>query len=215
MKNIKNTLSMTKNLGLALTVLLLIISCNSKQTVGKMLITNVNGYTFDTQEDGHQFTALVIENGLVIATGGHELRGDHSDAVIIDGKGKTLIPGMIDAHGHLSSLGYTLLQIDLRNTTSATQAALAIADYAENKPYLEWIRGRGWNQVLWPGKKFPDAKILDELVPNRPIWLERIDGHAGWANSKALELAGIHADTIHGKLIRHYCAENLTGRKSP
>jgi predicted amidohydrolase YtcJ len=125
--------------------------------------------------------------------------------VIIDGKGKTLIPGMIDAHGHLSSLGYTLLQIDLRNTTSATQAALAIADYAENKPYLEWIRGRGWNQVLWPGKKFPDAKILDELVPNRPIWLERIDGHAGWANSKALELAGIHADTISppgGEILR-------------
>ena len=205
MKNIKNTLSVTKNLGLALTVLLLIISCNSKQTVNKMLITNVNGYTFDTQEDGHQFTALVIENGLVIATGGHELRRDHSDAVIIDGKGKTLIPGMIDAHGHLSSLGYTLLQIDLRNTTSATQAALAIADYAENKPYLEWIRGRGWNQVLWPGKKFPDAKILDELVPNRPIWLERIDGHAGWANSKALELAGIHSDTISppgGEILR-------------
>jgi predicted amidohydrolase YtcJ len=99
-----------------------------------------------------------------------------------------------------------LLQIDLRDTTSATQAALAIADYAEKKPYLEWIRGRGWNQVLWPGKQFPDAKILDELVPNRPIWLERIDGHAGWANSKALELAGIHADTISppgGEILRN------------
>ena len=206
MKSTKNIPPAVKILGVLLTTLVLIAGCDSEQTVGKTLITNVNGYSFDTPNDVHQFTSLLVENGVVTATGGDQLHRDHGDAVVIDGEGKTLLPGIIDAHGHLSSLGFTLLQIDLRDTTSATQAALAIADYAEKKPYLEWIRGRGWNQVLWPGKQFPDAKILDELVPNRPIWLERIDGHAGWANSKALELAGIHADTISppgGEILRN------------
>ena len=206
MKSTKNIPPAVKILGVLLTTLALIAGCDSEQTVGKTLITNVNGYSFDTPNDVHQFTSLLVENGVVTATGGDQLHRDHGDAVVIDGEGKTLLPGIIDAHGHLSSLGFTLLQIDLRDTTSATQAALAIADYAEKKPYLEWIRGRGWNQVLWPGKQFPDAKILDELVPNRPIWLERIDGHAGWANSKALELAGIHADTISppgGEILRN------------
>jgi len=205
-KSTKDIPLTVKILGFLLTTLVLIAGCDSEQTAGKTLIINVNGYSFDTPNDVHQFTSLLVENGVVTATGGDQLHRDHSDAMIIDGEGKTLLPGIIDAHGHLSSLGFTLLQIDLRDTTSATQAALAIADYAEKKPYLEWIRGRGWNQVLWPGKQFPDAKILDELVPNRPIWLERIDGHAGWANSKALELAGIHADTISppgGEILRN------------
>jgi len=140
-----------------------------------------------------------------MAIGDDRLVENFSDAIIIDGQGKTLIPGITDAHGHVSSLGYTLLQIDLRDTISARQAATQIADYAQKNPYLNWIRGRGWNQVLWPGQQFPSAKILDELVSDRPIWLERIDGHAGWANSKALALAGINANTISppgGEILR-------------
>ena len=123
----------------------------------------------------------------------------------IDGKGLTLLPGITDAHGHVSSLGYTLLQIDLRGATSARQVSSLIAKYAKEKPFLNWIQGRGWNQVLWPGQQYPTAPILDELISDRPVWLERIDGHAGWANSKALALAGINANTISppgGEIIR-------------
>ncbi len=190
---------------LAISLLVLTASCSDSNQSTTTVFTNVNGYSFDNTRELEKFTTLVIDSGKVMAIGDDRLVENFSDAIIIDGQGKTLIPGITDAHGHVSSLGYTLLQIDLRDTSSARQAATQIADYAQKKPYLNWIRGRGWNQVLWPGQQFPSAKILDELVSDRPIWLERIDGHAGWANSKALALAGINANTISppgGEILR-------------
>ena len=190
---------------LAISLLVLTTSCSDSNQSTTTVFTNVNGYSFDNTRELEKFTTLVIDSGKVMAIGDDRLVENFSDAIIIDGQGKTLIPGITDAHGHVSSLGYTLLQIDLRDTSSARQAATQIADYAQKKPYLNWIRGRGWNQVLWPGQQFPSAKILDELVSDRPIWLERIDGHAGWANSKALALAGINANTISppgGEILR-------------
>ena len=190
---------------LAISLLVLTASCGDSNQSTTTVFINVNGYSFDNTRELEKFTTLVIDSGKVMAIGDDRLVENFSDAIIIDGQGKTLIPGITDAHGHVSSLGYTLLQIDLRDTSSARQAAKQIADYAQKNPYLNWIRGRGWNQVLWPGQQFPSAKILDELVSDRPIWLERIDGHAGWANSKALALAGINANTISppgGEILR-------------
>ena len=190
---------------LAISLLVVTASCSDSNQSTTTVFTNVNGYSFDNTRELEKFTTLVIDSGKVMAIGDDRLVENFSDAIIIDGQGKTLIPGITDAHGHVSSLGYTLLQIDLRDTSSARQAATQIADYALKNPYLNWIRGRGWNQVLWPGQQFPSAKILDELVSDRPIWLERIDGHAGWANSKALALAGINANTISppgGEILR-------------
>ena len=190
---------------LAISLLVVTASCSDSNQSTTTVFTNVNGYSFDNTRELEKFTTLVIDSGKVMAIGDDRLVENFSDAIIIDGQGKTLIPGITDAHGHVSSLGYTLLQIDLRDTSSARQAAKQIADYAQKNPYLNWIRGRGWNQVLWPGQQFPSAKILDELVSDRPIWLERIDGHAGWANSKALALAGINANTISppgGEILR-------------
>ena len=190
---------------LAISLLVVTASCSDSNQSTTTVFTNVNGYSFDNTRELEKFTTLVIDSGKVMAIGDDRLVENFSDAIIIDGQGKTLIPGITDAHGHVSSLGYTLLQIDLRDTSSARQAANQIADYAQKNPYLNWIRGRGWNQVLWPGQQFPSAKILDELVSDRPIWLERIDGHAGWANSKALALAGINANTISppgGEILR-------------
>ena len=190
---------------LVIPLILLTASCNDGIESTTTVFTNVNGYSFDNARELEQFTTLVVDLGKVVAIGDDRLVENFSEANIIDGQGKTLIPGITDAHGHVSSLGYTLLQIDLRDTSSARQAATQIADYAQKKPYLKWIQGRGWNQVLWPGQQFPSAKILDELVSDRPIWLERIDGHAGWANSKALALAGINANTISppgGEILR-------------
>jgi predicted amidohydrolase YtcJ len=189
----------------ALFSLLVLTACTESPAPRMTVLTNINGYTFDDQRQLQTFQTLVVDSGKVIAIGDNQLAKNFTNAVIVNGHGKTLLPGITDAHGHVSSLGYTLLQIDLRKAPSAIQAAYDIAEYAANKPYLNWIRGRGWNQVLWPGQNFPTAKVLDELVPNRPIWMERIDGHAGWANSRALELAGINANTIAppgGEIVR-------------
>lgn len=184
---------------------LLLSACSRENQPTTIIMTNINGYTFDNDRYLQNFQTLVFDNGRVLATGDKSLQAEYPDAKLIDGGGRTLLPGITDAHGHVSSLGYTLLQIDLRGARSARQVSTSIASYAKEKPFLNWIQGRGWNQVLWPGQKFPTAKILDELVSDRPIWLERIDGHAGWANSRALALAGINANTIAppgGEIIR-------------
>ena len=183
----------------------LVSACSSGKQSTTTIMANINGYSFDNNRQLQQFQTLVFDNGRVLATGGPTLEANYPEANVIDGKGLTLLPGITDAHGHVSSLGYTLLQIDLRGATSARQVSSLIAKYAKEKPFLNWIQGRGWNQVLWPGQQYPTAPILDELVSDRPVWLERIDGHAGWANSKALALAGINANTISppgGEIIR-------------
>ncbi len=159
------------------------------------VIDNIQGYSFDNQRQLFNFASLAIQNGKVIETG-ESLGRQYPKARIIDGQGKTLVPGIIDGHGHVSSLGYTLLRIDVREASSAQQAATDVAAYAAERPYLSWIRGRGWNQVLWPDRQYPTAAMLDAELSDRPVWLERVDGHAGWANSKTLQLAGITRDTV-------------------
>jgi predicted amidohydrolase YtcJ len=159
------------------------------------LINNIQGYSFDNNRQLFKFDSMAIAAGKVLETG-TSIGANYPEANIIDGQGKTLIPGIIDAHGHVSSLGYTLQRIDVRQAGSAVEAAAAVGDYAASNQYLSWVRGRGWNQVLWPDKQFPTAAHLDREISDRPVWLERIDGHAGWGNSKALELAGITRDTV-------------------
>ena len=191
---------------IALTFLALLVSaCSNEKQSTTTIMANINGYSFDNNRQLQQFQTFVFDNGRVLATGDSTIEDNYPDANVIDGEGLTLLPGITDAHGHVSSLGYALLQIDLRGATSARQVSSLITKYAKEKPFLNWIQGRGWNQVLWPGQQYPTAQILDELISDRPVWLERIDGHAGWANSKALALAGINANTISppgGEIIR-------------
>ena len=166
---------------------------------------NINGYTSST--DGIlQFSVLVVDDaGRVVATGDDELLEDYVDAEHIDGLGRTLLPGLIDAHAHVAGLGFLKTSLDLTGTPSVDDAVAAIRQYAADKPTVRWITGRGWNQVLWPVQAFPTAADIDAVVADRPVWLRRIDGHAGWANSKALALAGIDDDTpdpVGGKILR-------------
>lgn len=161
-----------------------------------LLIDNIQGYSFNNQRELFSFTTMAIKDGKVLTTGDSQLSADYPQAEKIDGQGKTLIPGIIDAHGHVSSLGFTLLSIDVRGLESAQQAAEKVASYAAQQPQLQWIKGRGWNQVLWPDQQFPNAALLDQFVADRPVWLTRVDGHAGWANSAAMRAAGIDANTV-------------------
>ena len=101
-----------------------------------------------------------------------------------------LLPGLIDAHGHVLGLGRLQQQLDLRDL-DLPQTLSAIKQFSRKQQADEWLIGRGWNQVLWNGKQFPTRQQLDALDIDQPIWLRRIDGHAGWANSAALKRAGI------------------------
>ncbi|GAA0199199.1 amidohydrolase [Kangiella japonica] len=180
-----------------------LIALNSAQAL-PTLLHNVKGYTI---KDGEleSFDSILFENGVILDTGSHdELAKKSSFSIALDGKGKTLLPGLIDAHGHILGLGLNLMRVDLRGIDSEGEAVSKVKTYAINND-ARWILGRGWNQVLWLNKEFPTKHSLDKAISDKPVWLRRIDGHAGWANSKALELAGITKDTPDpegGKIIR-------------
>jgi len=169
------------------------------------LLHNIKGYT-PTDAGIAAFDVLVFsDDGKVLATGDQTLLGDFADARQVDGEGRFVLPGLIDAHGHVYSLGFLAISLDLAGTPSVGAAVSLIEAYAGNNPQLSWILGRGWNQVIWPVREFPTAADIDAVVSDRPVWLRRIDGHAGWANSKALDIAGIDADTpdpVGGTIIR-------------
>ncbi|QNE31895.1 amidohydrolase family protein [Sphingomonas sp. NBWT7] len=113
----------------------------------------------------------------------------------VDMGGKTLLPGFIDAHGHVMGLGFGVLSLDLSMTKSLGEAKSRIAAYIAANPDRKWIQGRGWNQEAWGLGRFPTAADLDDVAQGHAIWLERADGHAGWANSVAMREAGVTAST--------------------
>lgn len=155
------------------------------------LVKNVNGYTLNESGSLVHFNAVLIENGKVKQLDPTTTTADE----VINGHGKVMLPGLIDAHGHLLGLGASLLEVDVRESQSAKDAARLTAEYAFANPNQAWIIGGGWNQEFWPDRAFPSAATLDEKIADKPVLLYRVDGHAGWANSKALALANITADT--------------------
>lgn len=159
------------------------------------LVENVSGYTLE-HEQLSKFSALAFEDGKVLQTGDAKtLRQKYPDAKRIDGDGKTLLPGLIDAHGHVFRLGFKSSEVVLTDSASLAQALAAVAAYAKANPQRKWVLGGGWNQEIWKLGRFPTAAELDAVVADRPVRLRRVDGHALWLNSAALRAAGITRDT--------------------
>ncbi|TQM17664.1 hypothetical protein FB548_1049 [Pseudoxanthomonas sp. 3HH-4] len=132
--------------------------------------------------------------GRVLAVGDAKaLLARYPDAKRIDATGKTVIPGLIDAHGHVMGLGYALMRVDLVDARDKAEVIVRLRAYEKQLPPNAWLLGSGWDQNDWPEKAFPTAADLDAAFPERPVWLERVDGHAGWANSAALRAAAAKA----------------------
>ncbi len=161
------------------------------------VVDHANGYTLIEGNKIVQFEALAFDdNGKIIAVGSNaDVAVKVPQARHIDANGKTMLPGLIDAHGHVFNLGVVATQLELRQAQSLVEAQNMISVYAKANVQRSWISGFGWNQVVWKLGRFPTAAEIDVVVADRPVWLERIDGHAGWANSKALKLAGIAKNT--------------------
>ena len=160
------------------------------------LVDNVDGFTLDEKGNVERLTGLVIGNDGRVVQVLH--RGDKRPArpdFAVDGKGRVLMPGLIDSHVHVMSVGIAAMSLDLSTTRSLAEAQARIAAYAAAHPDRQWIIGRGWNQEQWGLGRFPTAAELDAVVKDRPVWLQRVDGHAGWANSAAHAAAGITAAT--------------------
>ncbi len=160
------------------------------------LVDNINGISVDRQGRVTRFAAMVIDDDGKIARilTRRERRPEGVD-FREDGRGRTVIPGMIDAHLHVMGFGLAQLTLDLSDTNSLEEAQAKIAAYAAANPDRPWLVGRGWNQERWGLGRFPTAAELDAAASDRPVWLMRVDGHAGWANSAALAAAGVTAET--------------------
>lgn len=172
---------------------------------GATLIENVHGYTL-AGDRLERFSGLLFESARVVRTGNAAaLHKAYPHAQVIDAGGKTLLPGLIDAHGHVMDLGFENVRIQLFDTETLAQAQERIRAYAHANPQRAWYLGDGWNQVKWKLGRFPRASELDSVIADRPAALARVDGHAQWLNTQALRAAGITRDTkdpIGGRIER-------------
>ncbi len=176
-----------------LTVTIVLISCSQPKIPVDLLVINAEVYTVNDTFD--KVESFVVNDGVILELGSSEaMQSKYAAAAIYDAEGNTIVPGLIDAHAHLFYFGLGLQNIDLVGTTSKEEVLEKLVAFEKDRN-TPFITGRGWDQNDWEVKEFPTKEDLDSLFPNTPVALSRIDGHALWVNSKALELAGITAET--------------------
>jgi predicted amidohydrolase YtcJ len=177
------------------TLLALAALVASSSALADTLVTNANGVQVDANGKLERFSGVLIgDDGKVKRV----LRGEMlklRDTKVIDAGGRTMLPGLVDAHGHVMGLGFFALQLDLTGTRSLAELQRRLKDYATANPDARWILGRGWNQELWAEKRFPSSADIDAVVSDRPVWLTRVDGHAAVANSAAIQASGFTLNT--------------------
>lgn len=170
-----------------------------------LVLLGANIYTADAQRPKAEALAVLGDRIVAVGTAA-EIEpwiGDRTELLSLGGR--TVLPGLIDAHAHLPGLGEVLGSIDLVGTPDYPSVIAMVAEKARATEPGAWIYGQGWDQNDWPEKEFPHHRPLSEAVPDHPVLLERIDGHAALVNRKALELAGISrasADPPGGKIVR-------------
>lgn len=176
-----------------LAILIIAISCTEKQQAD-VLVINANVYTVNP--DFEKATSFAVKDGKFIEVGTPaDLIKKYDATQTIDAQGKTILPGLIDAHCHFYGLGQNLQVVDLVGTTSYDEVLERVSAFAKANPATTFLRGRGWDQNDWEVKEFPTKEKLDALFPEVPVALERVDGHAYLVNQKALDLAGITLET--------------------
>ena len=184
-----------KNCLLAL-IIISFFSCSSKEKID-LLIFNATIYTVDSSFSTAE--AMVVKDGKIVATGKTaDLEKKYDSKEKLDAGGKFIYPGFIDAHAHFTGYGLSLQTVNLMGTNSWEEVIEKVKTFAATNTE-GWITGRGWDQNDWATKDFPTNLRLNELFPDRPVLLRRVDGHAAIANQKAMDLAGIKAgDTLTG-----------------
>jgi predicted amidohydrolase YtcJ len=161
-----------------------------------VLVDDVDGVTADGKGGVERFEGFLIGNdGRIAEVYRHGDKRPKKVDYQVDGKGRAVVPGMIDAHGHVMGTGFAKMTLDLSMAKTLDEALSRISAWAAAHPDAPWILGSGWNQVQWGLDRMPTAAELDGATGGKPAWLTRVDGHAGWANSAAISAAGVNATT--------------------
>jgi predicted amidohydrolase YtcJ len=169
------------------------------------VIVNARIYTVNTRQPWAE--ALAIREGRIVAVGTAKDIAAYRGTLtkVIDAHGKLVLPGFTDCHIHFMEGSLGLTHVILNGSKSVAEVQQRVKDYAASHPKQEWIAGMGWAYSIFGAAALPDRKFLDEVVPDRPVFLEAYDGHSSWANSKALALAAVTRETPdppHGKIVR-------------
>ena len=169
----------------------------AQQQPADLVVTNGRIYTADGARP--VVDAMAIRGGRVVFVGDRAgaLALTGTNTRTLDVEGRTVIPGMTDAHAHVTGLGQSLLNVDLVGTTSYEQVIAKVVARARNAPKGEWIVGRGWDQNDWGDTRWPTHEALSRAVPDHPVYLERVDGHAGLVNALALQKMGVTKATAN------------------
>mgnify|MGYP003345324932 FL=1 len=167
-------------------LLIFLTSCSEKVD---LIVHNATIYSVDSNYA--KYSSLAVKDGKFKYVGGDEILSNFSSQNIINAQGLPIYPGFIDSHAHFYDLGFYINQVDLKNTKSIEEVIDRVVEFdAEKNP--NFILGRGWDQNDWNNKTFPTNTQLNEMFPDKPVVLRRIDGHAYLVNDSALKLAGIN-----------------------
>ena len=201
-------------IALTLALLFVCLSFNGHaQGVLRVSLILVNGKIFTADAHGTIVQAVAIEGERIVAVGTNEqITATFESKHVIDLKGRLVTPGFNDAHLHFVAGGLSLMRVQLVGAQSLAEAKRRIAEKVKELPPGAWILGRGWDHTLWGGQ-WPTKQDLDEVAPNNPVFVQRVDGHTSWANTLALKRANITRDTKapEGGEIRHDANGEPTG----
>ena len=186
---------------LSLLVLTLLVVSSSRDSSragsepAELIFTGGNIYTVNDKQPRAQ--AVAVRQGKIIFVGSNADAAEHQGdgTRVIDLGGKTVVPGLTDAHCHLSAVGAREMTLNLEGTTSLADFLAKVKTRVDQAKPGDWITGRGWIETFWTPQTFPTRADLDTISPRNPLWLERADGHGAVANSTAIRLAGITRDT--------------------
>jgi hypothetical protein len=165
------------------------------QTKRRVSLLLFNGKVFTADENYSVAEAVAVDGERIVAVGNtRDLRNQFQAAREIDLQGRLVTPGFNDAHVHFFRGALALLNVNLLDTKSLSEAQNRVAEKVKTVKPGEWIAGRGWDHTIWK-QSFPTKKDLDQIAPNNPVYLVRVDGHVAWVNSAALRAAGVTRDT--------------------
>lgn len=181
------------NLSILAALVIASMSCSGGKKQADLILSNAVVYTVD--QDFSMAEAIVVKNNRIVAVGSNqEIAAEYRASENRDMEGAFIYPGWIDAHCHFLGYGMSLNAVDATGTSSVEEIITMLKEFQKTNPG-SWITGRGWDQNDWEVKEFPNKAMLDAHFPDIPILLRRIDGHAGWANSAALKIAGVTAQS--------------------